>query len=296
MVKPAKKTPAPKPAPILRPTSGLLSGPGRTAAFAAIVFAAFVAGTVAIYWRVEQHLRSSADYTVTIDKITITPPPDWIRRDIRAEAFRTASSPDRPLSILDDDVAQRIATAFRLHPWVSDVKVEKRAAARVNVEIIYRRPACVVEIDQDLKPVDKEGVLLPSEDFSPIQKQALPCLSGIGKSPMGAVGLRWGDTRVVDGAGIASALGNVWQQLKLFRIQLAQQTPATAGVLTYELYTRSGTCIYWGYPIANAPPGEPSAEEKVARLVQYANSHGGLDGPQGIDVHSLPQVIKAAPK
>ena len=128
-----KSNPSPRVPPLLRNTLGLLSGPGRTATLGLLVLAAFVAWAVAVFMHVEKHIRDSPDYIVTVEKLSITPPPDWIRRDIRAEVFRTATSPERPLSILDDDVAERIALAFRLHPWVAKAKVEKKATARINV-------------------------------------------------------------------------------------------------------------------------------------------------------------------
>jgi hypothetical protein len=57
----------------------------------------------------------------------------------------------------------------------------------------------------------------------------------------------------------------------------------------FELYTRLGTKIVWGYAGGGAA-AEPSAEEKIARLQQYAAAHSGLDGGQPLDVRSLPAV------
>ena len=111
-----------------------------------LVVAVFSGGAWAVWRHVEKHVEGSRDYLVSVEQITITPPPEWVRSDVRAEAFRTASPPDRPLSSLDDGLAQRIAMAFMLHPWVAKATVTKRAAARVNVDIVYRRPVCMVEV------------------------------------------------------------------------------------------------------------------------------------------------------
>ena len=138
-----------------------------------------------------------------------------------------------------------------LHPWVAKATVTKRAGARVNVDIVYRRPVCMVEVANgsavDLLPVDGEGVWLPGEDFSQKQKESYPCLAGIDRRPIQPVGHPWGDARVVDGASIAAALLPVWQQLKLYRIQAAARpsSPGDRGP-AYELYTRAGTRIVWG--------------------------------------------------
>ena len=99
---------------------------------------------------------------------------------------------------------ERIHMAFKLHPWVAKATVTKRAGARVNVDIVYRRPVCMVEVANgtavDLLPVDGEGVWLPGEDFSQKQKESYPCLAGIDRRPIQPVGHPWGDARVVDGA------------------------------------------------------------------------------------------------
>ena len=150
--------------------------------------------------------------------------------------------------------------AFKVHPWVAKAAVTKRAGPRVNVDIVYRRPVCMVEVANagtlysgstvDLLPVDGEGVWLPGEDFSQKQKETYPCLAGIDHRPIQPVGHPWGDARVVDGASIAAALLPVWQQLKLYRIQTAARTSAADDRgPTYELYTRTGTRIDWGLAI-----------------------------------------------
>jgi hypothetical protein len=289
----AKKTSVPIVPPWLRHTVVMLFGPGRTVTLAVLLVAGFSGGAWAVWRHVEKHVENSPDYRVSVDQITITPPPEWVRSDVRAEAFRTASSPDRPLSSLDDNLSQRIFMAFSLHPWVAKATVTKRAPSRVNVDLVYRRPVCMVEVANgtavDLLPVDGEGVWLPGEDFSPKQKESYPCLAGVDRRPIQPVGHAWGDTRVVDGAAIAAALLPVWRQLKLYRIQAAAQPspPGDPGP-TYELYTRAGTRIVWGSASGSAALGEPTAAEKAARLVQYAAAHGSLDAAPSLDVRRIP--------
>jgi hypothetical protein len=286
--------------PWLRHTVAMLFGPGRTVTLAVLVVAAFSGGAWAVWRHVEKHVENSRDYLVGVERITITPPPDWVRSDVRAEAFRTASPPDRPLSGLDEGLTQRIYSAFMLHPWVAKAVVTKRAPSRVNVEIVYRRPVCMVEVASgaavDLLPVDGEGVWLPGEDFSQKQKESYPCLAGIDRRPIQPVGHPWGDARVVDGAAIAAVLLPVWQQLKLYRIQPVARAPSPGeqGPL-YELYTRAGTRIVWGSASGAAAANEPSREEKAARLVKYAAAHGSLDAGPSLDVRKIPAAGAAKP-
>ncbi|HEX2476191.1 MAG TPA: hypothetical protein VHK01_15680, partial [Lacipirellulaceae bacterium] len=67
-------------------------------------------------------VAGSAQYLITADSIHITPPPPWIRSDVKAEALRDAGL-SQPLSVLDDwpALAQRIENAFEFHPWVASV-------------------------------------------------------------------------------------------------------------------------------------------------------------------------------
>ena len=166
----------------------MLFGPGRTCTLAVLLLAAFAGGAWAVWRHVERHVEASPDYVVSVERIKITPPPEWVRSDVRAEAFRTASSPDRPLSSLDKGLVERIHSAFMLHPWVAKATVAKCAGARVNVNIVYRRPVCMVEVANgsavNLLPVDGEGVWLPGEDFSQKQKESYPCLAGVDRRPI----------------------------------------------------------------------------------------------------------------
>ena len=103
--------------------------------------------------------------------------------------------------VLDDNLPERVAHAFSLHPWVAKVGLVRRLSpARLEVELVYRRPVCMVEVREGPLPVDGQGVLLPSDDFSPVEKEHYPRLTGIDTMPMGPVGQRWGDGRVVGGA------------------------------------------------------------------------------------------------
>ena len=268
-----------------------LVGPARTATLAVLLVVAFAASACLALHYAWPHVWASGRFVVTPEQVSITPLPLWIHTDIRADVFRNASL-DPPLSILDDNLVERIAEAFSLHPWVAKVvRATKRPGPHVEVEIVYRRPVCMVEIPSGLLPVDVEGVLLPSGDFSPLEAQSYPCLGGIDTRPMGPVGQRWGDPRVADAAEIAAAFSSVWQQLRLYRIQPTPRATSTPAAPTYELFTRAGTQIAWGPGPGSQTSGEPSPAEKVACLLSYATEHGSLDSPgrsQPLDVRQLP--------
>ncbi|MBN2474688.1 MAG: hypothetical protein JXB62_08770 [Pirellulales bacterium] len=239
---------------------------------------------------VRQYVLCSGEYLVTPRSVILSQP-DWIHTDIRAEVFRSASL-DGPLSIMDDDLAQRISDAFSLHPWVAKVqRVQKHHPARVEVELVFRRPVCMVAVPGGLFPIDVHGVLLPVGDFSSVEASRYPRLTDIDTLPLGTVGESWGDPRVVGGAEIAAALEDVWHELRLSHLVPSARSPAAvAEEHTYTLVTRGGTHIHWGWSPGSDVPGELSAADKIARLRKYVAEHGtleGHDGPQALDVHQL---------
>jgi len=266
----------------------IMLGPGRPVLLAAAAVAVLSGAWYVVWRQVRHNVLSSNSYLLTTEDVRITPLPNWIHSDIRREVLNSASL-DGPLSIMDDDLAQRVANAFSLHPWIAKVvRVTKAHPARVEVELIYRRPVCMVEVPNGLFPVDEHGVLLPVDDFSPVEASRYPRLVGIDTVPLGTTGESWGDGRVLGAAEIAAALGSAWQELKLR--QMVASPTGIAEEHIYTLITRGGTRVRWGLPPGSKAPGKLPAAEKLARLLKYLEKNGtleGPDGPQQLDVHDL---------
>jgi hypothetical protein len=290
------RPPAAKQFSILRALFALALGPGRPGLFFLLLVGLFV-GAWYVAWRfyAGPHVLADPRYRITADDVEITPPPPWIHSDVRGEAIRGITLRGS-MSVMDDKLTQRIADAFGLHPWVAKVVgVRKFHPSRVKVDLEYRRPVLMVEVPVPggvgLLPVDVQGAWLPSGDFSPIEANGYPRLAGITSAPVGPMGTRWGDARVLGAAEIAAAIGPAWAALGLQRITAAVASVTNAGEeYTYEIATRHGRRILWGHSPGESNPGEVAAAEKVARLKQYAADHGDLDsplGPQALDVRGL---------
>ena len=267
-----------------------LRGPGRPLTILAAMAAAIAVASWLVRPIVQEHLRSSEEYLAGPGQIhIITPKPEWIKADIRTEVFQNTGL-DQPLSILDDNAAEQVGNALALHPWVAKVsRVSKHHPARFDVELLYRRPVCMVEVSGRLYPVDRQGVLLPGNDFSLVEAARYPKLVGIDKLPVGTLGENWGDGRVLGGAEIAAELLPFWQEWKLSRIMPSPPSAKTvAGRRTYTLTTQDGTRVIWGCAPSTETPGEFSAAEKIALLEHYIAEHGTLDGgPKELDVNRL---------
>ncbi len=271
----------------------LLNAQSRTVALGVLIGVLFFGSWYTVWSGVRDHVLSSDQYWLAPHRVEITPPPPWIHCDIRAEVFRDASL-DGPLSIMDDDLASRIADAFSLHPWVKRVhRVSKHHPACVKVELEYRQPVCMVQVPGGVHAVDCEAVVLPAGDFSPVEASRYPRLDGVRTEPLGPVGTRWGDPIVLGAAQIAAAFAEDWYNLGLDGILPSAAVSGMPDQYLYDLFTRNGTRIRWGRAPSDDLAGELPAAEKIARLKRYARNHGGLDSSQGgrdIDVQRLEEV------
>ncbi|HEY1784730.1 MAG TPA: hypothetical protein VGG30_04245, partial [Pirellulales bacterium] len=264
---------------------GLLRGNARWLLFIGVFVGASVMGWKMLWESVREQVISAVDNRIDPEQIEMTPLPAWIHTDLKAEVVRDASL-DGPLSLLDPELTVRVAHAFALHPWVAKVqRVSKRSPAGVAVDLIYRRPVAMVEFPgPSLLPVDGDGVLLPTADFSPTEALHYVRIAEISTSPIGPVGTRWGDTHVTGAAQIAAALIDDWETLKLYQIVAAARQVDASGVESdaYELYTRERTRVDWGRPPGAETGTEAKTAQKIDRLRSYAAQHGGsLEDPTG---------------
>ncbi len=252
---------------------------------AAILLAALAGGSYAVWQQVRGHVMAGEEYQIDPARVTITPPPAWIHADVKSEVLREATF-EGPLSLLDGDLTVRMASAFSAHPWVAHVeRVSKHFPAGLDVVLSYRKPVAMVEVEggAGALPVDGDGVVLPTQDFSPADADAYPRIGEIHTTPAGDVGTPWGDECVVGAAQIAAALANDWKTLGVFRIVPAGQKSGRSGVEpVFSLMTHSGAKIGWGRAPATSMPGEVPAVEKIAQLKCYAaQNNGSLELPGG---------------
>jgi len=171
-------------------------------------------------------------YRLAAENIQVSPPPVWIKTDVRAEVVRDGALHD--LTIFDKDATIRVYQAFELHPWVAKVlRVSKHPPARLDVELTYRQPVAWVEVprgnqpgeDGGVIPVDRQAVVLPSRDFGKENLQDYLRIAVPNVGPYGLAGTAWGDVRVVGAARIATAFDGIWQALQLYRIRIVVDAP-----------------------------------------------------------------------
>ena len=259
------------------------------------VFFVVVVAIVVVGWRqFGRNVVARPIYRIAAESIETTPPPAWIRTDVRAEIVQDGALND--LTIFDRDASIRVYQAFELHPWVAKVvRVSKHPPARLTVDLEYRQPVAWVEVagakpgdEGGVIPVDRQASVLPSRDFTQEDLGNYPRISIPNVRPYGLAGTAWGDSRVVGAARIAAALPRNWKSLRLYRIQLAADTELarTQAEPVYELETVARHRIVWGNAPGMESPDEPPLAVKIDRLLQLAESVESLDQiPQsGVDL------------
>lgn len=287
------------PPPAIASASRILWRPKVWGALA-IVLAVAYGGHLAWQHYLPQIARHP-QFQLTAERIHITPPPAWVRADVKSEVLLNSGLVGK-LSVIDDhqQLQQRVRDAFAFHPWVASVgQIKIDLPASLDVELAYRRPVAAVEaVDREMVsylPIDALGVRLPDDDFSDYERRALPRITGVSSVP--SIGDRWPDERVTNAAALAAKLADVWNQLRLVEIipSLHLQVRGEASFYAFEIITSGGTRIVWGAaPGREQDAAESPFDAKRQRLLDYAAKHGQLDsidGPASVDVRSELVVV-----
>jgi hypothetical protein len=242
----------------------------------AVVAIAAIAGWVA--WdRYASNVRAIPSNILFPEDVEVVGTGPWILTDIKNEALRDASL-DGGVPLDDPELVRRLGRAFDIHPWVREVVIVKlRHPAGAMVEIRCREPVAMVSVPGGLLPVDAEGILLPSDDFTPEMAARYPKITGIGSGPRGAVGFTWGDPRVEEAAAVASVIGPEWEPLGLLSCRPRNLSDDEH---VWELVGDDDLVIRFGSAPGHEQPGEPTAALKVARLralAEGARATGTID-------------------
>ena len=256
----------------------------------ALVVLGGILGRVA--WRqLAPQIAAHSRFQLEPEDVHITPPPNWVRTDIKTDVLGADGLAGGSLSILDDQLLERLHTAFGLHPWVERVvRVRKQYPPSVDVKLVYRRPVLMVEVPGGLFPVDIYGVLLPSEDFSPVEADRYPRVAGVRSAPGGPVGCVWEDAAVLAAAQVASVLEPVWNTYQFEALhQLPPSSMDDKPTPSFFLTLRNARSrVIWGR-VGSQLPVEPSDSEKLGRLKRFVAREGPLvDGQSVRDIDLRP--------
>lgn len=268
-----------------------------------VITLALAAGLLGGGWllwsRIGKTVLSDEQYLISkAEQIEVNEPPQWVPNDIVSEVMKNGTLDS--WNITDPELTVTVAQVFATHPWIARVKrVAKYVPARLVIDLEYRRPIAMVEVqigtEPGLLPIDTESVLLPPDDFSPNEAAQYPRIAVGNSLPVGPVGTPWGDRRISGAALIIAALQQHWKTLDLHRVVVSPDTPPGTEP-TYLLSTRGGVQIRWGRMPGHEEANEARISVKIARLVRYVADNGPFDVahlPTELDVSDARRFIVA---
>jgi hypothetical protein len=202
-------------------------------------------------------LNSSERYRAEFCNIE-TPTPPGLERDAFLKEVRYAGEMPETLSVLDDDLSNRIRSAFSRHPWVESVdQVEIGPGNRIRVSTTFRVPVLAVAYsdgERRVRAVDRNGFLLPRA----ADTHALPHVAG--PSPPLGPGKPWGDPQVEGSARVAGLLHEHRSVVRIKEFRWEE------GALHLRREPVGGWVCIWGR--AGDDPAEPSASTKLKVLLE----------------------------
>ena len=247
-----------------------------------ILVLVFFAGLGGLGWYLaKERIHGKQEYCLSADNIIVSSPiPDWVP-DRFIEDVLQSSGLSRTGSLLDRTLPQKLTDAFRACPWVEKVEqVIPRYPSGAQVKLVYRVPVALVEVPQQgdfsggIFPVDRSGVLLPSEYLSnAISDRRHLVIQGIRSTPLGSPGTPWGDPLVHVSAQLAASLTDIAEPLKLAQMIPSMETTPNGQRMVCRLKTAAGTEIFWGAVV----PDDPKIEAKKKRLWDLNERFRSLD-------------------
>ncbi|MDB4679070.1 hypothetical protein OAE79_01905 [Rhodopirellula sp.] len=234
-------------------------------------FGLVIIGLVAWHQWGSDHVANQY-HGIVPERIHISQPPSYVRSDVVQAVYRDTAM--QGLSLLDRQATVKIASAFSMHPWVRKVVgVRKLAGGEIDVRLEYRTPVAMVHVFKpDLSdarsyffPVDGEGVLLPTGEFTTAETRNYLYIEVPGVYTTNPVGSNFGDVRVEAAAQLAEYLSPFRDEIEIRSIGVYGD-PRQMQVPQLELVTPDERRIYWGSPPGSEPPGEATAKMKLQRL------------------------------
>jgi len=227
--------------------------------------------------QMKEYLMGLERFQVSPASINFLSLPSWVTPEIRAEIAQVPGLPER-FSILEPGLAGRVARAYRLNPWVSEVTlVERRFPNRLKVGLVLRRPVAVVRYRGSYFLADAKGVRLPLR-FRSWPQPGYRLLIVIGATePPPPSGTAWQDEAVRAGCAVAELLRTrgLDRALQITAVDASNlEGRIRRDQPDIVLHTASRMRIFWGRSPLRWRPGDGSqtVKRKLYYLQQLARS------------------------
>ena len=247
-----------------------------------------IAGALNLWQRYQHRLIPADQYQLTEDRVRITPAPEWAQIDLKRLLLEVPVGQEAP-NILDTDVVASAAATLQSVGWVANVNQVKKSADGLDIDVRYRVPVGIVELNQStvpgwdqsktaqVMPVDGSGMVMPAEVVPHVQP---PRISVFNPQTLNLIRpwTVWQDARVVDAAAIMNQIGSRAKQLGIYRVMTMRSSrQMSASQIPFELWPENGTRIVWGNAPGKEVAGEASANAKLDALLQFVSQHGSLE-------------------
>ncbi len=206
--------------------------------------------------------RSSRDFKGNFKIELKTPAPAWIKSDVCAATEK--KSPNlKQMSFDDPGLTEQVALAFKSNSVVSAViSVVKQFPDTISVDLEFRMPVAMVAVEGGYFPIDKQGVVLPTDNFVPANIHEYIRVLGIKSLPTHPIGAAWGDFRVETAAGIAEQLLPYQKDFGALEIVVHDQSAREQRQEScFDLRLENGAIIRWTQQYFNGIEVEQIADE-----------------------------------
>lgn len=231
-------------------------------------------------------------YGLSKDNVVLSEP-EWIKSSVTEDVFKVNGLEN--VSIFDYQAPAVIARAFDSHPSIRKTQqVQIVAGGKILVKAEFRQPVAMVHCEGEdgnssFLPIDKDGVLLPRENFqeSDVPRYIWIYASGIRDSDDRLEGRKFGDQRIEEAAQLCGFLAPHRDQAMIRRVHVYTSNQPKKGWV-FELITaagadRPGPRIKWGCALGMEGISEPAPNIKLGRLLDAA-SNAGLWSRESLDL------------
>jgi hypothetical protein len=246
-----------------------------------------IAGALHLWERYQHRLIPADDYQLTAERVRMTPAPAWAKIDLKRLLLEVPPG-HQPPNILDTDVVGRSAMTLQSVGWVEEVQEVRKSADGLDIQLRYRKPVGMVELNHtnvpgwaetktaQVMPVDANGMVMPAHV---VQHFKLPRISVFHPQNLNAARpwSVWSDARIQDAAGIVELLGPRARQFGVYRVMTMRSSrQLSASQIPFELWPENGTKVIWGNAPGKEAVGEAAAQVKLAALVRFVGQRGSL--------------------
>ncbi|MCC6507817.1 MAG: hypothetical protein IT423_01820 [Pirellulaceae bacterium] len=245
---------------------------GSGLAFALIPL--LILGYLGWYYYGAEHLDQTL-YGVKLENIELTPQPPWIHSNLKEQVYRENGLSE--VSLLEPEATATIAHAFDANTWIKSTnQVRKMSGGKVVVDVTYRRPVAMVFQSPPpgtgngkglCYPVDEEGSLLPTDEFSPSEVLNYFMIFAENAAPSDTA---FRDPRILEALQLVRLLEPQRESLQLACIHVQPDAidQQLGGFNSWIMYitTQDKREIIWGHAPSRETQDEMLVEEKVARM------------------------------